>query len=277
MPIWNSREDYLREAVESVLRQTYNDFEYLILNDSPDNTALERIVKSYNDPRVVYIENEENIGIAASRNKLLELAKGEYVAVIDHDDIAEPQLLEKQVTYLDAHPEVGVVGVGVRELPSGKDSHNPQNDRDIRLGLMWGCVITHSSAMIRLSVLKQHHIRYEEQFSPSEDYALWCRLIPYTQFHNLPEVLFRYRFHANNTSKAQADEMERTTYAIRALVAATNPVLYREYLSCAEHVRRIRLFGVLPLLTFRRQGVREKVYLFDFLLLYCSKTVIKVH
>ena len=74
MPIWNTREDHLREAMESILNQTFSDFEYLILNDSPDNTKLDKIVASYNAPRIRYARNEKNVGITPSRNKLLQMA-----------------------------------------------------------------------------------------------------------------------------------------------------------------------------------------------------------
>ncbi|MBQ3239676.1 MAG: glycosyltransferase [Akkermansia sp.] len=276
MPIFKTPEVYLREAVESVLGQTFKDFEFLILNDSPANTELDTIIASYEDERIRYIRNEENIGIAASRNKLLELAQGEYIAVLDHDDIALPERLEKQAGYLDSHPEIGVVGCRVREVPSGKHVTYPEEDLDIRLGLMWGCVIPHTGAMIRRSVLQQSGVRYESIFSPSEDYALWCRLIPHTHFHNLQEELACYRKHAINTSICQSEQMKKTTFAVRAMVATANPMLYQMYLMCATHTETIRLFGVLPILKRVRCGIRERVYLFEFLLLYTRKSVIKM-
>lgn len=276
MPIWNTRAEHLREAMESILNQTFTDFEYLILNDSPDNTKLDEIVASYNDPRIRYARNEKNVGITPSRNKLLQMAEGEYIAIFDHDDISEPTRLEKQVAYLDAHPEVGVLGSWVREFPLDKTVRYPENDEEIRMGLMWGCVVPHSAAMVRRKVLEEHGIMYEERFSPSEDYALWCRLIPHTQFHNLPEVLFRYRLYEGNTSKSQATKMSNATMGIRAFVKADNPALYEEYLLRAEHTTRIRLFGFIPLLTVRRKGAISKVYLFECLPLYKSKYTIKM-
>lgn len=276
MPIWNTQEEYLREAIESILAQTYQNFEFLILNDSPENGKLDAIVASYPDARIRYERNEQNMGITPSRNKLIRMAKGEYLAIFDHDDVSLPERLEKQVAFLDAHPEVGVLGTGIREIPSGREVHYPQENEEIRMGLMWGCVVAHSAAMVRASVLRETGICYEEKFSPSEDYALWCRLVSHTQFYNLPDVLFLYRFHASNTSKGQAQKMKHATYAIRAFVEADNPALYREYLSRAEHVTRIRLFGFIPLLTFRKNGNRQKVYLFEYLLLYTRKIVIKM-
>lgn len=276
MPIYNTREEHLRAAIESILNQTFKQFEFLILNDSPDNEKLDEIVTSYDDSRIRYFKNKTNMGITPSRNKLLGLAQGKYIAIFDHDDISQPNRFEKQVAYMEANPNVGVLGTGIRQLPSGKEVMFPQHDEDIRMALMWGCVIIHPSAMVRRDVLVKNHIQYEERFTPSEDHALWCRLIPHTQFHNLQEILLNYRFHATNTSKKQADKMQRTLMAIRAFAAVDNPVLYKQYLSLAEHTTRVRLFGCLPLITIRRRGLREKIYLFDFIPLFSIKKVIKI-
>ena len=202
MPVYNTKEEFLREAVQSILSQTFKDFEFLILNDSPENTRLEMIIRSFKDKRIKYIQNEKNLGISKSRNKLIDLAKGEYLAVMDHDDISLPERFEKQVAYLDEHPDVGVVGTKKRTI-SGQTSSVLTDNHDIKLALMCGCAIAHPSAMIRKSVLIENNIRYEEEFSPAEDYALWCRLIPFTKFHNLDELLFLYRDHAGNTSQKQ--------------------------------------------------------------------------
>ncbi len=277
IPLYNTPESFLRETMDSVLNQTFRDFELLLLNDSPNNTKLAEIVASYKDERIRYACNERNCGISESRNRLLEMAQGEYIAIQDHDDVSLPERLEKQAAYLDAHPEVGVVGCCVRELPSGKRINYPQYDQDIRMGLMWGCVIPHTGAMVRRSVLQRTGIKYESMFSPSEDYAFWCRLIPHTCFHNLQEELVCYRKHAGNTSKYHAGQMVRSTYVVRAMVATENPMLYQMYLKCAVHTETIRLFGVLPILKRVCCGIREKVYLFEFILLYTRKRVIKIH
>lgn len=277
IPLYNTPESFLRETIESVLAQTFRDYELLMLNDSPENEGLAEIVTSYRDERIRYACNERNCGIAISRNKLLDMARGEYVAVLDHDDVAMPERLEKQVAYLDAHPEVGVVGCCIKEIPAGKHSDYPEMDQNIRLGLMWGCVVPHTGAMIRRSILQTSGIRYEPKFSPSEDYALWCRLIPHTRFYNIQEELVCYRKHADNTSKKMSERMNRATFAIRALVATENPILHQMYLSCAVHTETIRLFGIIPILKRVRCGIRERVYLFEFFLLYTRKRVIKMH
>lgn len=276
LPIYNTQEKHLREALESVLNQTFKDFELLIINDSPDNTKLDEIVASYDDPRIRYMRNEVNMGISPTRNKLLDYSRGEYIAVMDHDDICMPTRLEKQVAYLDEHPKVGVLGTQAQSIPSGKIPRTPEYDIEIKLALMWGCVIIHPSAMIRRKVLLRNAVRYEAHYSPAEDHAMWCRLIPHTRFHNLQEDLLVYRAHKGNTSHTQQARMRVAGDAVRVLAEQTAPGLYREYLMTARQVTRIKLFGVLPLLKIVCQGFYKTVFLFGYIPLYTTRTSIKL-
>ncbi len=276
MPVYKTDENYLREAIESILSQTFEDFEFLILDDCPEDDRKE-IIKSYQDKRIKYYKNEKNLGITSSRNKLIDMAKGEYLAVFDHDDVSLPERFQKQVQYLDEHQDVGVVSSNVKSLVKGRISVNPIDDYNIKMALIRTCAICHPASMIRKSVLINNNVRYEERFSPAEDYALWCRLIPYTKFHNLnDEVLFHYRDHAENTSYLQAQKMEDATFAIWAFVKAENPALYEEFLLKAKHTTRVRLFGFIPFLTIIKQANRTKVYFFEKLPLFASKSVIKL-
>ena len=231
MPVYKTQEEHLRQAIESVLNQTYTDFEFLILDDCPDDTR-EDIVKSYQDKRIKYSQNEKNLGITPSRNKLIDMAQGEYLAVFDHDDISLPERFAKQVAYLDANKDVGVVSSWVK---IGKRiSKTPINDAEIKRALMRQCALTHPASMIRKSVLLDNKICYEEIFSPAEDYALWCRLIPHTNFHNIDEVLFHYRNHSGNTTHKQSKKMEQATFAIWSFVKEANPVIYNEFILKAK-------------------------------------------
>ena len=276
IPTYNTREEYLREAIESVLRQTFADFEFIILDDCSPDPNVEKVVKSYADSRIRFYKNEQNIGISKTRNKLIELARGEYLAVMDHDDVSLPERFEKEAAYLDTHPDVGLVSCKAEKFPRGGLTKNPENDKDIKLAMMRSCPITHSACMIRKSVLVDDNIRYEEEFSPSEDYALYVRLMKVTKFHNLPEVLFRYRWHVDNTSHKQRDKMRAATFAIHALLKAENPALYNEFLLRATHTARVRLFGFIPVLKIETRGYKTKVYLFEKILLLSFKRVIKL-
>ena len=270
MPVYRTNESYLREAIESILGQSFSDFEFLILDDCPEDDR-ESIVKSYDDKRIKYFKNERNLGITPSRNKLIEMAKGEYLAVFDHDDISMPERFAKQVEYLDNHPEVGVIGCVVKLMSNGKISRNPINNDDIKRSLMTICAVTHPASMIRKSVLVDNNIRYEEKYSPSEDYALWCRLIPYTEFYNLDDILLLYRDHENNTTHNQKQKMTNATVAIRAFVKADNPAIYEEFLWFSEGVYKINLFGIIPLITIRKKENKTSVYLFEKILVFRNK------
>ncbi len=266
MPVYKTNPQYLKEAVDSILEQTFTDFEFLILDDCPSDKTVEEIIKKYDDKRIKYLRNDRNMGISDSRNKLIDWASGEYLAVMDHDDISLPTRLAREVAFLDSHPETGVVSTRFDQFPGKhKKNKNPRFDKDIKLALMRTCAVLHPASMIRKSVLTKNGIRYEKEFSPSEDYALWCRLIKYTKFYNIPEILFKYRRHATNTSKIQSAEMTDTSHRIHAFVKRENPELYQEFLTKATRTRRFCLFGGVPILTFIDRMEHHRVLLFDFI------------
>lgn len=226
MPVYRTPEIYLREAVESILKQTFTDFEFLILDDCPEHPVAD-IVNSYADERIKYVQNAKNMGISASRNQLMDMAQGAYLAVLDHDDVALPERLAKEVAFLDTHPEVGVVGTWYETFPKIKLKKKYVLNSQIEKDLMYNCSILHPSAMIRKAVLTENHLRYEAEFSPAEDYMLWGRLIGKTKFANIPEVLQKYRKSATNTSKLQADKIEVAAQKIRRLLQQEHPDLAR--------------------------------------------------
>ncbi len=272
MPVYRTNEHYLREAVESVLAQSFADFEFLILDDCPSESR-ESVIRSYKDERIFYYKNEKNLGISASRNKLLSLAKGEYLAVVDHDDINMKERFEKQVAFLDANEEVGVVGANATCIVSKKKREFSQKDKDIKVALMKHCEILHPASMIRKSVLEKNQICYEEEFSPAEDYMLWCRLIDFTKFANLSDTLLCYRDHEQSTSETQFEKMREVTQLVYAFVRTKHPELYWCYKNKALVKTQIRIFGFLPFLTVKEQGNKRKIYLFGRILLLSVKRV----
>ncbi|MCL2331748.1 MAG: glycosyltransferase [Proteobacteria bacterium] len=249
-PLYNTNPVHLREMIESVLGQTFRDFEFLILNDSPDNKELKTIVESYNDPRIKYFENKKNIGIANSYNRMIDVARGEYFAICEHDDISVPERFEKQVAFLDKNRIVGVVSGQYRYF-DGKEKYtsaHPENNRDIKYMLLrGGCYIAHMTAMIRRSAM--NGVRYEERFSPSMDYMLWCRLMEHTAFHNLQEVLINYRFHDNMTSIIQKKEMSLATSEILLWVQNRYPAWMTSEGGGGN--KKLSLFGFIPLLSIK--------------------------
>lgn len=252
-PIYNTNHAHLRACIESILNQTYADFEFIILNDSPENTELGQIVKSYNDMRIKYVCNDKNIGISASRNKLIDLARGKYLAIFDHDDISHPSRLERQVRFLDENPYVGVVGAWAHWFGE-KDfiRKNPEFDTDIKIRLTDVCAIMHTTAMIRKSVLIKNNIKYEEQYTPAEDYRLWGQLMACTDFHNLQEVLVEYRWENTNTSNQNRRRVNIVHESIKMQICNKYP-MYRLAFERSLRRIRVRLFGKIPLIKIKNK------------------------
>lgn len=260
-PIYKTDERHLRAAIESVLAQTFADFEFILLDDCPEDSR-EAVVRSYGDKRIVYMKNDRNLGISASRNRLLELAKGEYLAVFDHDDVCRPDRFAKEVAYLNVHPECGVVGGWLRQTSNGSLTRYPESDHDIRVDLMREASIWHPAAMIRKSVLEANGIRYRGEFSPTEDYMLWMELARVTRFHNLQEPVLDYRRHATNTTFVRARELSAAEARCRAWAKANLPELYAEYEFRRRTTWHVRLFGI-PVLKAETAGRETRVLLFD--------------
>lgn len=276
MPIYNTEEEYLREAIESILKQSFRDFEFLILNDSPWKQELDKIVLSYKDDRIKYLKNEANLGITPSRNKLIDMAKGEYLAITDHDDISLPYRIEKEVNYLDTHPNVGVVSSYIEIFGHEirrKVLKVPENSNDIKCSASANdFFLPHPASMIRKSVITANNIYYEQEFSPSEDYRLFARLIPYTDFYNIQEVLLYYRFHQNNCTKTHTEKMVALSQKVQFYIRTTHPQFYDEYMRRAIQKTHIRLFGFIPFIKIVRHNHHyAKIYLFEKIPLFSLK------
>lgn len=206
MPIYQTQELHLREAIESVLKQTYADFEFLIINDSPeDESRLAQIVTSYNDARIFWIPCKINSGIATASNIGIERAKGSFIAMMDHDDICIPTRFASQLKFLTTNPEFGFVG-GQAEgfYPDGQSvklDYAISSSRDeLKHSFFNGVPFLNPSVMFCSSALNT--LRYNHHYKVCADYDLFARLVFAHNIRatNLPEVILRYRFHDANTS-----------------------------------------------------------------------------
>lgn len=268
-PLYNTKEQHLRECIESILNQTFRNFEFILLNDSPDNKELAKIVKSYNDPRIVYVENETNIGISEARNKLIKLAKAEYLAIFDHDDISLPNRLALEVDYLDKNPDIGVVSGNIMNFPNQHNEKQPTDNLEIKAKLMHEMVVPHTAAMIRKSVLLKNDIWYEEKYSPAEDYRLMLRLVGCTMFHNLDDILVKYRRENCNTSYYQSEKMVDRACLCKNYAAQTYPFLFAIYAKHHLYINKkkhwIYLFNFLPIIKVRYSHYNKFFYLFGII------------
>lgn len=200
MPAYNS-EKYIGEAIESILNQTFKDFELLVLNDSPDNKELENIVKKYakHDKRVKYMKNKKNLGVTKSRNILLQKCTGEFIACMDSDDISLPTRFEKQIKYMEKHPECGVLGTWFKCFE--KSDITVCHPEYIKIfDILNDKHVGNPTVMIRKSVMDKYDFKYNTDYNWCEDFELWSRMIFVTEIHNLPEILLHYRWHGNNVS-----------------------------------------------------------------------------
>ena len=207
---------FLRDAIDSILGQTFTDFEFIIVDDgSTDGTA--EIIESYTDPRIRLIRNPGNLGLVASLNRGLAAARGEYIARMDADDESLSGRLEAQVRFLDTHPEIGLCGTHVQTFGARNEFWTFECDpKRLRCHLLFSTGISHPSVMFRRRLVEAHGLTYDPAYPRAQDYDLWVRFAGVTALANLPDVLLRYRLHENSLSgtdrsvqDALADEIRR--------------------------------------------------------------------
>ena len=200
MPAYNA-EKYIKEAIDSILAQTFSDFEFIILDDgSTDGTA--EIVRSYSDKRIRFVQNEHNLGIANTLNRGLDLAQGEYIARMDADDISLPERFEKQVSFMDKHPKTAVCATAIQCFGARNEQRIfSESASDLNIDLLFGCCFAHPSVMMRASDIGNG---YDPAFDKMEDYELWCRVAKNHDLASLPEILLKYRIHPGQVTQASS-------------------------------------------------------------------------
>jgi glycosyltransferase involved in cell wall biosynthesis len=204
MPAYNENRN-IDDSITSILLQTFRDFEFIVINDgSTDGT--DEIIKKYMgwDDRIILIDHATNQGILKSLNDGLEASRGKYIARMDADDISAHVRLEKQVDFLDSHPDIGLLGSDAVYIdPVGNEIvrlKHPKDDLLIRWTIILCNTFFHPTVMMRSSVLKEHDLKYRQDSQFSEDYDLWLRMMEYTSAANLPIPLVYYRVNPESIS-----------------------------------------------------------------------------
>jgi glycosyltransferase involved in cell wall biosynthesis len=202
MAVYNAAQ-FLREAVASVLAQTYSDFELIVVDDSSSDDSL-AILRSFGDPRMRIIGHRANMGVSLSRNDALVAARGEFIAIMDADDVCAPARLERQVAFLDANPLVGLVGCGVYDNidVSGAvlyTAYLPQDNDTIQRTIVERWCFLHPSIMFRRA-LQEPVGGYRKALEPAEDHDFILRILEHCQAHNLGERLVSYRLNPRGLS-----------------------------------------------------------------------------
>lgn len=214
MSVYNG-EAYLSEAIDSILQQSFTDFEFIILNDgSTDDT--EKIILSYKDNRIVYIDIGFNVGLVESLNRGLQYSKGKYIARMDADDIAMKDRFKYQVEAFTKNPNAVVVGTDYYAFnEKGTKRNRNINDSDyLKTLLLFGPSFCHPSTMIK-NIFKAKKIQYDRNYVHVEDYELWTDLVSYGEFVNVNVPLLKYRSHDNQISHVKRMEQLRKCADIR--------------------------------------------------------------
>lgn len=218
MPVYNGAE-HLRESIESIRQQTFTDWEFIIINEFGSNDGTAEIVDTYsrNDNRIRLVQNEQRLGLAESLNRGIRLAKGQYIARMDSDDLSHPDRFEKQVSHMDANPDVAVCGT--HQLHFGKRGEwihePPATAEQVRSNLLFSCDLCHSTLMLRRHIFIENDFYYDSAFA-YEDFELWTRVIDKANIVNIPEVLGKYRHGESNITLAKLEILERESAEIVA-------------------------------------------------------------
>lgn len=212
MPVFKTA-PYLHEAMDSMLSQTFMDFELIVLDDcSPDEA--EAIMDTYTDPRIVRYKGEKNVGLSNVLNVGIGMARGKYIARMDSDDISLPNRLQVQVDYLETHPEADLVSVGMQLFGAREDVWVRELDVEkVKINALFHSPVLHASSVWRKDSFESRGLRFRQDMVPAEDYDLWTRaLVKGLKLVNLPDVLYKYRMHPSQatvqTDKTSAKSRE---------------------------------------------------------------------
>ena len=230
MPVYNS-EKYLNQAIESILNQTYTDFEFLIINDGSTDKSDDIIKKYLYDKRIRYVQNDGNKGLPYTRNRGLELCKGEYLALMDSDDIAINTRLEEQVKFLDANKDVDVIGADYYHFENNRLARRVSiyGTERIKIHLMFQSCLCNPVSMMRIDFIRNNNIKYREECFVGQDYAFWVDCSQKGKIENISLPLLKYRFgHENITKKSMqlvSEKRKEVLSSIRSRALINNGFL----------------------------------------------------
>lgn len=235
LPVYNA-ELFVAKAINSILQQTYTEFEFIIINDGSTDGS-EQIILSFNDNRIRYIKNDTNLKLIATLNKGIALAQGAYIARMDADDESYPNRLRQQVAFMQANPAVGALGTYAKRIDI-RTGHSidwkfPTTHKAMLCRMFWGSTIIHPTAIIRREALVNNHFNAEYQHA--EDYKLWKDIAQTYQLANLPEFLLNYSEHDGQITTTQQQGMNATCFKINCeWLTQLNTPLPKELTHCYQ-------------------------------------------
>lgn len=236
MPVYNG-DKYLRKAIDSIINQTFADWDFWAINEfgSDDGSAQTVMEYAQKDERFHLVQNQERLGLAESLNLGFRLSRGEYIARLDADDLAHPERFAKQVALLDANPNVGICGTWQHHFGRNAERihKTPVTAEQSRANLLFYCDLCHSTLMLRRSVWVENDFFYDKRYF-SEDYELWTRAMLVTDIVNIPEVLGEYRVGKGNITAKKHQKINeesgklvaRTLWCTLGMKIAPEDVVY---------------------------------------------------
>ena len=212
IPVYNA-EEFLNETINSVLNQTFGDFELIIADDMSTDRTKE-IVMSYTDPRIRYVFYKHDF--IATRNRSLRLAQGKYIAQLDHDDLMLPERLQIQYDFMESHTDIAACGGFMQRF--GKHTgvwQKPLDPDELLLATVVATPILNPTGFIRREILTKHKIMHKRGYSTAEDFKFWTDIAKAGKLANIPEVLVLYRTSDNQASALYYSDMVKASYAIQ--------------------------------------------------------------
>lgn len=214
MPTYNS-EKYLEKSIDSILNQTFKDFEFIIIDDGSTDKTL-KTIKKYKDPRIILIQNKINKGIVYSLNKGIKLAKGKYIARMDADDISVKTRFSKQINFLENNPNISILGSWIKNFGNGNNTWKTLKEHEeIRSRMLFESSIAHPSVIFRKDDLLKNNFKYDKSFVHAEDFALWVKASEKVKVSNYQQILLKYRIHQEQTPKKHKLSQENSSWKIR--------------------------------------------------------------
>jgi glycosyltransferase involved in cell wall biosynthesis len=224
MPVYNS-DRFLSQAIQSILDQTYSDFELIIIDDGSNDRSWDIVLDfQKRDERIRSLRHHNNKGVAAASNRGLEMASGKYIARMDSDDISLPDRFADQVGFLEAHPDIGILGGKMRFMDENGKLKGVfpviHGNLNIHWNFMFESPFSNTTVMYRKSLVEDYGLKYNQSAFYGEDYDFWCRLLPMTQGENLAKVVLHCRLHPLSLTPRYADQhgeldVQRSVMAIQ--------------------------------------------------------------
>ena len=207
MATYNTKSEYLTSAIESILKQSFENFELIIVNDGGNDIAT---IKTYHDNRIIIINHKEKMGLPKSLNDAIKISKGKYIARMDSDDISLPERLQLQYDYMEQHRDIDICSTYARTF-GGKeeviaDIHT--TPAEIKCELFFRSCLIHPTVMIKKSFLKKYNLLYNEEFSCAQDFELWTRCSKVGNISIIPIICLNYRVHSEQASISKHELQE---------------------------------------------------------------------